>query len=247
MNRTLSFFNFSTLSRIIAILLLSQGSTLALPMNTSPVNYYSYLRYKFPECKEYPMIVYMKDGKIIQKPLVLYIKNLIEYKQFLKIGQEKIIPSKTDSIIASGFVGLPVKNTWAWRTISGKLNIYTGEPGTGGEDYNFLDKRDKSLAFKSYSIDALQDAVSDNLEALSLVKSYRKGKTIGYSLLIGGGALALGGLGVYAANQEHSGAAPSIAFFSGCIIAISSTIPFHKVRKKVKQAIETYNSSEQIK
>lgn len=211
-----------------------------VPSNAIPLNRDYSLKFKH---KDYDMTVYLKDSSIIKHRLILCIKPKPVFTQFIKNGQDTILPANTDSVKVAGIVGIPSGETWVWKKVSGKLNVYSRLPESGGlGQFAFLDKTDKSLDITPYSNEALQKAVSDDPEALKIAREYKQGISIRNVMLFGGPLLVLGAFfGASNLNKINTNL-PLVVFSTGCTMFVASPIPYFWVRNKDKRAIYLYNS-----
>lgn len=91
---------------------------------------------------------FMKDG----------LRYMVETDKldrfFYKVGREDIQPPLTDSIECNGFVGIPFRDGWVYRIVSGKISLYSYQPRFHHQkfDYVQLDKGD----LIPYTLDALR-------------------------------------------------------------------------------------------
>gem|GEM_PF-5458583 len=77
---------------------------------------------------------FMKNG---QRYLV-ETKNLDRF--FYKVGLDEISPPLTDSIHCNGYTGLPYRDGWLYKIVTGKITLYNYQPRYTASQFDYIQK-----------------------------------------------------------------------------------------------------------
>ena len=198
---------------------------------------YSSFNFKLPEI--YTFRVYLKDGKVLEG------KSCLHYDMgnaYIKINDQKIIPSETDSIVANFRAGIPEKKCWLFKIKEGKISAYSKKPDIETTKFDFIKKSDTE--YKKFSVANIKDFVKDDPIAFSEIKKYETGRLTTYSMIAVGGAMLLGGFMSLPSNgtdKSFSELPQSKIMIGGLIVAVASWIPHLATKDKKVIAIKLYN------
>lgn len=210
---------------------LSAQDSIPKPTGAVPAPPQSLNNYQSTKNKSYAMKVFFKDGSVIEKKLVLFINSDKSYQQFVQIDGKKVMPIETDSISIDSCVGIPANNTWLWRNISGRINIYAREP-VKKSGFLYIEKQDSSPVRTAYSINSLKDAVKDDPAAFQFLCNCQKRNRLALDMIVCGGAIVA--VGFFSLQLD--------ILVAGGAVMVGSLVPFSISVNMPIKTIMFYNS-----
>ncbi|MBN2189358.1 MAG: hypothetical protein JW699_07875 [Chitinispirillaceae bacterium] len=205
-----------------------------MPMN---FNYFNFGTLRPSDVK-----AFLKSGQVLQG--MSRISNYIfKDGQYITLEGLEITPAVTDSIIADSLHGIPAGNIRVWRTVSGRLTMYTEDLNLKSTNYQYFQKGNGTVSLTPFSTDALKQAVADNPNALKFVQSYQKGKIVFYSMIATGVGIATLGFCEFMTKNPRSGTTwgQEITILTGMTICIGASVPYFMTTNNRKKAIKEYN------
>ena len=212
--------------------------------------------------KRYLIAAYLNNGTMVRDSSGVFYSDFSRKTDHIQFKERKIIPSETDSLVIEAyqepvrvplmrenmpnrkeefrqigpFTGIPDRNVWVWRTISGKLSMYTENMESNLKKYLYLQKGGSTGSLTPFSTDALAEAVADNPEAMKCVRTYKTGKIVYISMMVAGAGLAGFGL------LTNSPTSPiQLELFGGGALFVGASIPFFMTKNRLNKAIDKYN------
>lgn len=97
---------------------------------------------------------FMKDGKT-------YLESTEKLDRYLyKIANREIYPQLTDSIHCNGFTGIPYRDAWLYKIVSGPVTLFRYQPAFSHTKFDFM-QVDTGMII-SYHLDSLKKALANS-------------------------------------------------------------------------------------
>lgn len=141
--------------------------------------------------------IYLNDSTIVEGESKIHSNFDGDY--YLKIKKQKYFSSETDSVFINQSTGIPKKNYWLFKTISGQLSVYNKYPKEELNKNSFISKiKNEYTPFNKAN---LLNEIKDHPEALSMYNKIRTNVKVSHILTWGG----LGTLLISYANLPPEG------------------------------------------